>query len=80
MVVFNQLGRKSMLRIVDLRLANVAARLVQRRMKLNVDDAARGWWAQTGFSAFHDARSITAVVRTDVLFPLAQKLLVGTMW
>ena len=80
MVVFNQLRRKSTLRVVDLRLVNVAARLVRRRIMLDVDDVARGWLAQTGFADFYDAHFIARVVRTDVLFPLAQKPLVGMIW
>lgn len=79
MVVFNRLAHESILRVVDLRLGDVAARLAQRRIKLDVDDAARAWLAQKGFSDVYGARAIARVVRTDVLFPLAQKLLVGTI-
>jgi ATP-dependent Clp protease ATP-binding subunit ClpB len=79
MLVFNRLTRDSILRVVDLRLADVAARLVQRRIKLDVDDEARRWLAQKGFSDVYGARAIARVVRTEVLFPLAQKLLVGTI-
>ena len=79
MLVFNRLTRDSILRVVDLRLADVAARLVQRRIKLDVDDTARQWLAQKGFSDVYGARAIARVVRTEVLFPLAQKLLIGTI-
>jgi len=79
MLVFNRLTRESILRVVDLRLADVAARLAQRRIKLDVDDAARAWLAQKGFSDLYGARAIARVVRTEVLFPLAQKLIVGTI-
>ncbi|KAH9019291.1 P-loop containing nucleoside triphosphate hydrolase protein [Lactarius hengduanensis] len=79
MLVFNRLTRESILRVVALRLEDVAARLVQRRIRLDVDDAARGWLAQKGFSDVYGARAIARVVRTEVLFPLAQKLLVGTI-
>jgi len=79
MLVFNRLTHKSILRVVDLRLEDVAARLVQRRIKLDVDDAARRWLAQKGFSDLYGARAIARVVRTEVLFPLAKKLLVGTI-
>ena len=79
MLVFNRLTPDSILRVVDLRLADVAARLMPRRIKLNVDDAARRWSAQKGFSDIYGARAIARVVRTEVLFPLAQKLLAGTI-
>ncbi|KAK7007238.1 p-loop containing nucleoside triphosphate hydrolase protein [Favolaschia claudopus] len=67
MLVFNKLSRQSILQVVDLRLQDVASRLKDRRITLDVDEAARNWLAQHG------------VVRTDVLFPLAQKMLRGTI-
>ena len=79
MLVFNWLRRESILGVVDLQLADVAARLMQRLIKLDVDDAARVSLAQEGFSGLYDARSIARVVRTEVLSPLAQKLLEGMM-
>ncbi|KAH9971031.1 P-loop containing nucleoside triphosphate hydrolase protein [Lactifluus volemus] len=79
MLVFNRLAHESILRVVDLRLGDVAARLAQRRIKLDIDDATRAWLAKRGFSDVYGARAIARVVRTEVLFPLAQKLLVGTI-
>lgn len=79
MLVFNRLSHDSILRVVDLRLRDVAARLAQRRIKLDVDDAARAWLAEKGFSDVYGARAIARVVRSEVLFPLARKMLVGTI-
>jgi len=79
MLVFNRLSHDSILRVVDLRLRDVAARLAQRRIKLDVDDAARAWLAEKGFSDVYGARAIARVVRSEVLFPLAKKMLVGTI-
>ncbi|KAJ7486452.1 P-loop containing nucleoside triphosphate hydrolase protein [Mycena latifolia] len=79
MLVFNKLSRKSILQVVDLRLQDVAARLTGRRITLDVDSAARAWLAEHGYSNVYGARAIARVVRTDVLFPLAQKLLRGTI-
>jgi ATP-dependent Clp protease ATP-binding subunit ClpB len=79
MLVFNRLSHDSILRVVDLRLRDVAARLAQRRIKLNVGDAARAWLAEKGFSDVYGARAIARVVRSEVLFPLARKMLVGTI-
>ena len=79
MLVFNRLSHDSILRVVDLRLRDVAARLAQRRTKLDVDDIARAWLAEKGFSDVYGARAIARVVRSEVLFPLARKMLVGTI-
>lgn len=78
-LVFNKLSRASILQVVALRLEDVESRLVGRRITLDVDGAARAWLAERGFSNVYGARAIARVVRTDVLFPLAQKLLRGTI-
>jgi len=44
-----------------------------------VDEGAREWLAKHGYSQMYGARAIARVVRTDVLFPMAQKLLRGTI-
>ena len=79
MLVFNKLSRGSILNIVSLRLNDVAKRLKHRRITLDVDEAARGWLAEQGYSDIYGARAIARVVRTKVLFPLAQKMLRGTI-
>ncbi|KAF7968731.1 hypothetical protein HWV62_29606 [Athelia sp. TMB] len=79
MLVFNKLSRESILTVVSLRLKDVADRLRNRRITMDVDDAAKELLAKHGYSDVYGARAIARVVRTDVLFPLAQKLLRGTI-
>lgn len=79
MVVFNKLSKKSILQVVSLRLNDIAERLKTKRITLDVDKAAQEWLANQGYSELYGARAIARVVRTDVLFPLAQRLLKGTI-
>ena len=79
MLVFNKLSRASILQVVDLRLRDVAERLQNRRITIDVDEKAREWLADQGYSDVYGARAIARVVRTKVLFPLAQKMLKGTI-
>ncbi|CCM05583.1 uncharacterized protein FIBRA_07811 [Fibroporia radiculosa] len=79
MLVFNKLSRDSILKVVALRLDDVASRLKNRRISLDVDAQARQWLAEQGYSDIYGARAIARVVRTKVLFPLAQKMLSGTI-
>ncbi|KAI0676172.1 P-loop containing nucleoside triphosphate hydrolase protein [Trametes maxima] len=79
MLVFNKLSQQSILRVVDLRLGDVQERLRPRRITVDVDDGARAWLAKEGYSDVYGARAIARIVRTKVLFPLAQKLLKGTI-
>jgi len=77
--VFNKLSRESILQVVSLRLNDVSIRLRARRITLDVDARAHEWLARRGYSDIYGARAIARVVRSDVLFPLAQKLLQGTI-
>ncbi|KAH8102550.1 P-loop containing nucleoside triphosphate hydrolase protein [Cristinia sonorae] len=79
MLVFNKLSRSSILQVVSLRLNDIAERLKNRHITMDIDDQARAWLAQEGYSDIYGARAIARVVRTKVLFPLAQKLLNGTI-
>ncbi|KAJ8483220.1 hypothetical protein ONZ51_g4850 [Trametes cubensis] len=79
MLVFNKLSQRSILQVVDLRLGDVQERLRPRRITLDVDTGAREWLAKEGYSDVYGARTIARIVRTKVLFPLAQKLLKGTI-
>jgi ATP-dependent Clp protease ATP-binding subunit ClpB len=79
MLVFNKLSPQSILQVVSLRLNDVAERLKSRRITMDVDTAAKELLAKLGYSDVYGARAIARVVRTDVLFPLAQKLLKGTV-
>ncbi|PCH36477.1 hypothetical protein WOLCODRAFT_28615 [Wolfiporia cocos MD-104 SS10] len=79
MLVFNKLSKQSILQVVSLRLSDVQDRLRDRRITLDVDDKAQEWLAQQGYSDVYGARAIARIVRTKVLFPLAQKLLAGTI-
>jgi ATP-dependent Clp protease ATP-binding subunit ClpB len=79
MLVFNKLSRESILKVVDLRLNDVADRLKSKRITIDVDQGAKDWLANQGYSDVYGARAIARVVRTKVLFPLAQKMLKGTI-
>ena len=78
-LIFNKLSKSSILKVVDLRLKDVADRLQHRRIVLDIDQPSREWLASHGYSELYGARAIARVVRTDVLFPLARKLLRGTI-
>lgn len=77
--VFNKLNKQSILNIVELRLNDVKERLKAKRIELDVTPPARNLLAEEGYSEVYGARAIARIVRKDVLFPLAQKLLRGTI-
>ncbi|KAJ3554536.1 hypothetical protein NP233_g12402 [Leucocoprinus birnbaumii] len=77
--VFNKLTKDRISQIVDLRLSDVQSRLHSKRITLRVSDEAKNLLVEQGYSDTYGARAIARIVRTDVLFPLAQKLLRGTI-
>lgn len=78
-IVFNKLSRDSILDIVSLRLGDIAERVKDRRITLEISDSAKEWLADKGWSDIYGARAVARVVRAEVLFPLAKKLLAGTI-
>jgi ATP-dependent Clp protease ATP-binding subunit ClpB len=76
---FNKLSRPSILSIVSLRLRDVTDRLKDRRITIDVDQKAKEWLADRGYSHVYGARAIARIVQTKVLFPLARKMLSGTV-
>jgi ATP-dependent Clp protease ATP-binding subunit ClpB len=78
-LVFNKLSRQSILSVVELRLKDISDRLKPRRITLDADAGAKSWLAERGYSDTYGARAIAREVRSRVLFPLAQKLLAGTI-
>ena len=65
-LVFNKLSKESILEVVSLRLKDVADRLRDRRITLDVDADAKEWLAKKGYSDMYGARAVARVVRTEV--------------
>ena len=64
----NPLPGSDILAVVSLRLDDVAHRLKNRRILLDVDGASKDMLEQHKYSEFDCGRAIARVVRTDVLF------------
>ncbi|GJJ11715.1 hypothetical protein Clacol_005952 [Clathrus columnatus] len=78
-IVFNRLSRQNISDIVNLRLNDVAERIRDRRMHLDIDNASKEYLAAAGYSDVYGARSIARVIRQKLVNPLAEKMLVGTI-
>ena len=77
LVIFHPLTRQELGSIVDLQVRQVAARLTERRISLQVTDAARDWLANTGYDPAYGARPLRRLVQTEVGDQLARLLLAG---
>ena len=76
-VIFRQLSKEDILRIVDIQMRQVAQRLKDRRITLVVEDSAREALAEEGFDPVYGARPLKRTIQRRVLDPLALKILQG---
>jgi ATP-dependent Clp protease ATP-binding subunit ClpB len=78
-VVFDALTTEELGKIVDLQVRALATRLHERRITLEVTDAAREWLAITGYDPAYGARPLRRLVQREIGDRLAKALLAGTV-
>jgi ATP-dependent Clp protease ATP-binding subunit ClpB len=78
-IIFNYLGKLEIEKIVDLQLANVAGRLKQKGIDIEVTEKAKGFLAEKGFDQNLGARPLKRVIQKMVLDPLALKIVSGEL-
>jgi ATP-dependent Clp protease ATP-binding subunit ClpB len=76
-VVFSALSTEELGHIVDIQLGVLGRRLAQRRLSLDVSDAAREWLAMNGFDPVYGARPLRRLVQSAIGDQLAKELLAG---
>lgn len=77
LVIFHPLTRDELAQIVDIQVDQVARRLSDRRITLDVTDSARQWLADAGYDPAFGARPLRRLVQTEVGDQLARMLLAG---
>ncbi len=76
-ITFSPLTEKDMVKIVDLQLKDVEARLEENGLKVELTKDARLWLAQHGYSEDFGARPLTRALQKFIESPLSKKLLEG---
>ena len=76
-ITFNRLGRDQILRIVDLEVQRLNARLAERRISVAVEPAARELIADAGFDPAFGARPLKRAIQQQIQNPLAKMVLSG---
>jgi ATP-dependent Clp protease ATP-binding subunit ClpB len=76
-VLFERLSRDHMDGIVTIQLRGLESRLADRKIGLELDDAARMWLADRGYDPVYGARPLKRVIQKHLQDPLAEKLLAG---
>jgi ATP-dependent Clp protease ATP-binding subunit ClpB len=78
-VLFQRLGVSAMAPIVDLQVLRVQALLKDRKVTLNLTDAARRWLARVGYDPVYGARPLKRTVQKHLQDPLAELILSGAV-
>jgi ATP-dependent Clp protease ATP-binding subunit ClpB len=76
-ILFHRLGQSHMAPIVDLQMARVSALLKDRKITLDLSDAAKRWLGRVGYDPVYGARPLKRAVLRYVQDPLADRLLAG---
>ena len=63
--------------IVDIQIGRLQKLLVDRKLTLELDDAARTWLANQGYDPTYGARPLKRVIQKQVQDPLAEQILAG---
>ncbi len=76
-VIFDPLSSDELSHIVELQVRELAGRLVDRRISLEVTPAAREWLAITGYDPAYGARPLRRLVQKEIGDRLAKAVLSG---
>ncbi|WP_435298758.1 ATP-dependent chaperone ClpB [Timonella sp. A28] len=76
-VMFDPLSVDQLGQIVDIQVAEIAARVADRNMTVRVSDRARQWLAETGFDPIYGARPLRRLVQREIGDQLARLILAG---
>jgi ATP-dependent Clp protease ATP-binding subunit ClpB len=77
-VLFHRLSEEHIARIVDIQVQQLAKRLDERGLKLELTPAARDHVAKVGYDPDFGARPLKRVLQREVADPIALELLKGT--
>lgn len=76
-ITFNSLQKEDIRRIVDIQIAYLQSRLNDRHITLQLDNSAKNWLAENGYSPEFGARPLKRLIVQEIENPLAMMLLDG---
>jgi ATP-dependent Clp protease ATP-binding subunit ClpB len=76
-ILFHPLGRAHISAVVDIQLRSLTKRLAERKITVNLSDAARERLVEEGYDPVYGARPLKRTIQRRLLDPLALKVLEG---
>ncbi|HZJ95703.1 MAG TPA: ATP-dependent Clp protease ATP-binding subunit ClpA [Thiopseudomonas sp.] len=78
-IQFNRLSPETLHSIVDKFLVELQAQLEEKRVQLEVTEAARRWLAEHGYDQDMGARPMARLIQEQIKRPLAEEILFGAL-
>ncbi len=78
-ILFHRLSRENMDAIVDIHIAQLTARMAERKLTLDLVPSARAWLAETAYDPVYGARPLKRVIQRHLQDPLANLILEGKL-
>jgi ATP-dependent Clp protease ATP-binding subunit ClpB len=78
-LLFRRLSRRDMTAIVDIQLQRLNKLLADRKITLDIDEAAKRWLADAGYDPVYGARPLKRVIQRALQNPLAEQILEGSI-
>ncbi len=78
-IVFHSLSEEHLKRIVDIQLGRLRARLADRHITIELDDAARTHLVRSGYDPTYGARPLKRAIQKEIETPLARLVLAGKL-
>ncbi|MEL6955148.1 MAG: ATP-dependent chaperone ClpB [Pseudomonadota bacterium] len=76
-VFFKRLGREEIDHIVDIQMGRLDRLLAERKLTVDLSEAARTWLAERGYDPVYGARPLKRVIQKELQDPLARLILEG---
>jgi ATP-dependent Clp protease ATP-binding subunit ClpB len=76
-IVFHALNEEHLRQIVEVQLGSLRARLAERRMELELTDAARTHLVRAGYDPAYGARPLKRAIQREIETALAKKIIAG---
>ncbi len=78
-IVFGQLNRDHVIKILDIELGKLKSRLAAKRIEMHLTDSARDFLVENGYDPTYGARPLRRAVERYVEDPLAEEILRGNI-
>ncbi len=76
-IVFHSLDEQHLMSIVDIQLAGLRARLAERRIELELSDAAKRHLVRSGYDPNYGARPLKRALQRELETAIARRILAG---